>query len=65
VTWRAVTLAGWAVLAAAVLAVEAAAIVTGRLPTAGDVVGSVVRRRAGRWLVLVGWLWLGWHVFVR
>jgi hypothetical protein len=20
---------------------------------------------SGRWLVLIGWLWLGWHLFVR
>jgi hypothetical protein len=25
----------------------------------------VMRWRAGRWLVLAGWLWLGCHLFVR
>jgi hypothetical protein len=25
----------------------------------------LTRRRAGRAVVLIGWLWLGWHLFVR
>jgi hypothetical protein len=23
------------------------------------------RRSIGRWLVLLGWWWLGWHLFAR
>jgi hypothetical protein len=25
----------------------------------------IMRRPAGRWLVLMLWLWVGWHFFVR
>ena len=26
---------------------------------------GVQRGRVGRWLVLLGWWWLGWHLFAR
>jgi hypothetical protein len=26
---------------------------------------SVTSRPAGRWLVLLLWMWVGWHFFVR
>ena len=31
----------------------------------GDVLAFLMRPRVGRWFVLIGWLWLGWHLFVR
>jgi hypothetical protein len=56
----------WAVLALGVLAAELVALfVTERFPTAGDVLGFLARSRVGRWFLLLGWLWLGWHLFVR
>jgi hypothetical protein len=60
-----VTLAGYAVLAAALLAGQAVALVTGRIPTLGQAASVVARRPVGRWAVLAGWLWIGWHLFVR
>jgi hypothetical protein len=36
-----------------------------RVPTLGQWLGYVLRPRAGRLLVLLGWLWLGWHFFSR
>jgi hypothetical protein len=61
-----VVLAGWVVLGLATLAAELAGLLSdGRFPTLGDVLRFLMRSRAGRWFVLVGWAWLGWHLFVR
>jgi hypothetical protein len=50
---RTVTLAGYAVLVAAVA-------------VASPRVWPWVRRLPPvRWLLIASWLWLGWHVFVR
>jgi hypothetical protein len=62
---RAVTLAGYALLAAALAGLELAGLFWRRSPTLGDTVTALARRRAGRWVLLAGWLWLGWHLFVR
>ena len=62
---RAVTLAGYAVLAAALVACQVAALVTRRVPTLGQVASGVARRPGGRWILLAAWLWVGWHLFVR
>jgi hypothetical protein len=59
-------LAGWIVLGLATIGAEIAALVSGgRFPTLGDVMSFLMRSRVGRWLVLIGWVWLGWHLFVR
>lgn len=62
---RAVTLAGYAVLAATAVAYRLAGLVWPSVPTLGDVVGLITRRPAGRALLLLWWLWVGWHFFVR
>lgn len=63
---RTAAVALWLMLAGAVFALHLAALVTGhRVPTLGDAAGYALRPRAGRLLVLAGWVWLGWHVFVR
>jgi hypothetical protein len=36
-----------------------------RIPTLGQWLGYVMRPRTGRVLILLGWLWLGWHYFAR
>jgi hypothetical protein len=61
---RTVTLAGFAVLALVAVGLEVAAR-RGRGATFAAAVGRLVRRRPVRLLVLAGWLWLGWHLFVR
>lgn len=33
--------------------------------TFGELVVAAVRRSKIRWPLLVGWLWLGWHLFAR
>ena len=61
-----VVLAGWVVLGLATMAAELTGLLSGgRFPTMGDVFSFLMRSRAGRWIVLIGCRWLGWHVFVR
>jgi hypothetical protein len=62
---RAVTLWGYAVLAVAVIACQVAGVVLGRTATLGQALRRVTRLPAGRFLLLAGWLWAGWHTFVR
>jgi hypothetical protein len=62
---RAATLWGYAALALAVVAYQAAGLVLGRTATLGQVLRSITRVPAGRFLLLAGWLWAGWHTFVR
>jgi hypothetical protein len=62
---RTITLAGFAVIALAMLGYELAGLIFRRTPTLGDALNLVTRSRPGRWIVLGAWLWLGWHLFVR
>lgn len=62
---RTATLAGYAALAAMMIACEMIARRTGRVATLERVISALIASRAARFLVLVGWLWVGWHVFVR
>lgn len=62
---RSVHLTGFAVLLAAAVAFEVLARVTKRAPTLGNAVEAASRRRPLRAALLVGWLWLGWHLFAR
>jgi hypothetical protein len=65
-TARAVTLAGWVVLAVAATAVELRARARpSRLVTLGTAVALALRIRFVRFATLAAWLWLGWHLFVR
>jgi hypothetical protein len=61
---RNVTLAGYAALLAAIVAYELAARRRGTA-TFSDAVTTVARHQVGKALLLAGWLWLGWHLFVR
>lgn len=63
---RSVTLLGWAVLVAGFVALQVRALVRReRFATVGDALALLLRSRAARALLLLGWLWLGWHVFAR
>jgi hypothetical protein len=55
----------WAVLGAVVVAVQLAAVVSGRFAGVGEWVGRLTARRVGRCLLVVAWMWLGWHAFAR
>lgn len=62
---RTTTLAGYAIIAAALAGLQLASLFTSRIPTIGQVAAMVARRRIGRAMMLAGWLWVGWHLFVR
>ena len=63
---RVITIIGFACVIAALIALE---IIgrrrNSRVPTLGEWLGYLMRARAGRALILLGWLWLGWHYFSR
>jgi hypothetical protein len=61
---RLVTLLGYAVFLAGAVGLELAA----RRRSSGtfaDALTFAVRWRPVRLVLLAGWLWLGWHIFVR
>lgn len=65
-TTRAITIIGFSAVFAALIVLEMLGRrKTNNIPTLGEWLGHVMRQRAGRALVLLGWLWLGWHYFAR
>lgn len=65
-TTRAWTFVVWGLLGSWVAACAiAAALSGGRLPTLGAVVRRMVARGPVRCLLVLGWIWLGWHAFAR
>ena len=63
---RAITISGFAVIIAAMVILEILGRrPSSRIPALGEWLGFVMRPRAGRALILLGWLWLGWHYFAR
>src|SRR6266566_3896858 len=65
-TMKALFLTVWIVLGLATVVAEVVGLLSGgRFPTLGDVMSFLMRSRVGRWFVLIGWVWLGWHLFVR
>ncbi len=62
---RTLTFVGWGVVAAALVLVQVLAARGARVATLRVLLRSVTRARAGQVLALAGWLWVGWHVFVR
>jgi hypothetical protein len=63
---RAITVVGFVVIIAAMVILETLSRrPSSRIPALGEWLGYVMRPRAGRALILLGWLWLGWHYFAR
>jgi phosphotransferase system glucose/maltose/N-acetylglucosamine-specific IIC component len=62
---RAVTLAGYAVLLATAVAIEAAACRDRGPARFAAVIGALTAHPGTRLLLLAAWLWLGWHLFAR
>jgi Family of unknown function (DUF6186) len=61
-----VTAIGFAVIIAAMVLLEVVGRRrTNKIPTTGEWLGYLMRPPAGRALILLGWLWLGWHYFAR
>jgi Family of unknown function (DUF6186) len=65
---RAQTFLGYAVIVLAIVALELAARRRSfrfEVPTLAVAASTLARSRIGKWLLVAGWLWLGWHLFVR
>ncbi len=63
---RIITIIGFVAVIGALVTLEVVARRrTTRVPTLGQWLGYVMRARTGRALILLGWLWLGWHYFAR
>jgi hypothetical protein len=65
-TTRVITIIGFCVVIAALVVLEIIARRPGsRVPVLGEWLGYLMRPKAGRFLLLAGWVWLGWHYFSR
>lgn len=62
---RLVTVAGYVLVVVLGLGLELVARRTRRLATFEEVLDAALRRWPLRMLLQAGWLWIGWHVFVR
>jgi hypothetical protein len=62
---RIVTLAGYVAIVSVALGLELAARQGGRVATFGEALGGALRPWPMRAALIAGWLWLGWHLFVR
>jgi len=63
---RIITIVGFTGMLSALVVLEIVGRRPGsRIPTLGQWLGYLMRPRAGRLLILLGWLWLGWHYFAR
>jgi hypothetical protein len=63
---RTATLIVWAVLAAVVVAGQIVASMSQRgFPGLGTIVKEVTYGRVGRIVLVLAWMWLGWHAFAR
>ena len=65
-SWREVTFLVWGSLAAVFVACSLwSATSRGRFPKAGALLRVLTAGSIGRFLLLLGWAWLGWHAFAR
>ena len=64
-TWRVASYVVWAALALAGLGLEVLGLVRGRADTVGRSLQRLCARPAARALLVLGWMWSGWHFFAR
>jgi uncharacterized membrane protein YsdA (DUF1294 family) len=65
-TWRLATVTVWAALALGLLVGQsAAARAKWRIPTAAMALRQLTSGALCRGVLLVFWMWLGWHSFAR
>jgi hypothetical protein len=63
---KTITLTIWAVLGGAAVVAELIGLFLSRpFPTISALFRVVERSKVLRWILLLGWFWLGWHLFVR
>jgi len=59
------TVLAFAVVTVALVVLQTLARRSPARPQIGDVFTVLMQRPTGRFLVMLGWWWLGWHFFVR
>jgi hypothetical protein len=64
-TSRTATFVGYGVIVASVVVLATVAARRANWMTLPDALRALTRKRAVRILVVVGWVWLGWHLFAR
>jgi hypothetical protein len=64
-TSRTITFVGFGVIFALMIAWAAVAALVPNWMALPDAFRTLTRRRAIRMVVVVGWIWLGWHLFAR
>lgn len=62
---RTIFLTAYAVVVTAAVAFHAAGKVWWRTMTFDGFMRVLLRWAPVRWLIVLAWLWLGWHLFVR
>jgi hypothetical protein len=62
---RAANLALWVLIAGCLVGCQLFTMFSKRFPTVAVVFQQARRFWVTRWIVLFGWIWLGWHLFVR
>jgi hypothetical protein len=62
---RVANLVLWVLIAACLVGWQLFTMLSKRLPTVAIVFQQARRFWPTRWLVLLVWVWLGWHLFVR
>ena len=63
---RDVALGIWAALGAVFVVGQMVAVLSrGHVGGLGRLLEAVMAGRIGRGLVVLGWMWLGWHAFAR
>lgn len=60
-----ITVAGYVLVVVIAIGLEITARRARRVVTFGEMLAVALRRRSVRLLLQAGWLWIGWHVFVR
>lgn len=60
-----ITVAGYVLVVVIAICLELTAHRTRRVVTFGEMLAVTLRRQPMRLLLQAGWLWIGWHVFVR
>ncbi|HXW35165.1 MAG TPA: DUF6186 family protein [Acidimicrobiales bacterium] len=63
---RTAFLVAWAIAALLLVGLEIRSLTTrGRYPGFGQLLRAATRRNIGMVVILVAWMWLGWHTFAR
>jgi hypothetical protein len=64
-TSRTITFIGYGVILAAIVGWALLAARRARGLSLSDAIILLTRTRTARVLVVIGWIWLGWHLFAR